>query len=86
MHPAYMMNYYMGGVYCLLFSLALRGFSQGTPVFPSPQKPTLPNSIFDKERYTENHYVDNVFTYSFNKLSLIKPHTFLSENPSLRIH
>ena len=25
-------------------SLAPRGFSLGTPVFPSPQKPTLPNS------------------------------------------
>jgi len=28
----------------LVLSLALRGFSLGTPVFPSPQKPTLPNS------------------------------------------
>ena len=28
----------------LVFSLASRGFSPGTPVFPSPQKPTLPNS------------------------------------------
>ena len=28
----------------LLLSLAPRGFSWGTPVFPSPQKPTLPNS------------------------------------------
>ena len=28
----------------LVLSLALRGFSPGTPVFPSPQKPTLPNS------------------------------------------
>jgi len=27
----------------LLFS-APRGFSPGTPVFPSPQKPTFPNS------------------------------------------
>ena len=27
----------------VLFS-ALRGFSPGTPVFPSPQKPTFPNS------------------------------------------
>ena len=24
--------------------MALRGFSSGTPVFPSPQKPTFPNS------------------------------------------
>ena len=28
----------------LVLSLAPRGFSPGTPVFPSPQKPTLPNS------------------------------------------
>ena len=26
-----------------LLSLASRGFSSGTPVFPSPQKPTVPN-------------------------------------------
>jgi len=28
----------------LVLSLAPRGFSLGTPVFPSPQKPTLPNT------------------------------------------
>ena len=28
----------------LVLSLPPRGFSPGTPVFPSPQKPTLPNS------------------------------------------
>ena len=28
----------------LVLSLAPRGFSPGTPVFPSPQKPTLSNS------------------------------------------
>ena len=28
----------------LVLSFALRGFSLGTPVFPSPQKPTFPNS------------------------------------------
>ena len=28
----------------LVLSLALRGFSPGTSVFPSPHKPTLPNS------------------------------------------
>ena len=37
------------GVICglsllLVLFLALRGFSPGTPVFPSPQKPTFPNS------------------------------------------
>ena len=28
----------------LVVSFAARGFSLDTPVFPSPQKPTLPNS------------------------------------------
>ena len=28
----------------LVLSFASRGFSPGTPVFPSPQKPTFPNS------------------------------------------
>ena len=28
----------------LVLSLAPRGFSPGTPVFPSPQKPSFPNS------------------------------------------
>ena len=28
----------------LALPLALKGFSAGTPVFPSPQKPTLTNS------------------------------------------
>ena len=32
----------------VLFS-APRGFSPGTPVFPSPQKPTFPNSISSLE-------------------------------------
>ena len=29
----------------LVLSFAPRGFSLGTPVFPSPRKPTFPNSI-----------------------------------------
>ena len=35
--------------------LAPRGFSPGTPVFPSPQKPTLPNSnsIWNARTYVE---------------------------------
>ena len=31
----------------LVLVLAPRGFSPGTPVFPSPQKPTHPNSRFN---------------------------------------
>ena len=37
----------------LVLFLAPIGFSQGTPVFPSPQKPK-----FDQERLTKNLYVD----------------------------
>ena len=37
-------RYLCGLSLLLVLSLAPRGFSPGTPVFPSPQKPTLPNS------------------------------------------
>ena len=61
MHPAYMI-YYMGWAYCLLFSLALRFFSRyfGFPI-SSKSSITKFHINFDKERYTENHYADNVF-------------------------
>ena len=40
------------GVICgfsllLVLNSTPRGFSNGTPVFPSPQKPTFPNSILE---------------------------------------
>ena len=37
----------------LVLSLASRGFSPGTPVFPSSQKPTLPNSNSTRNRVDE---------------------------------
>ena len=37
----------------LVLSLALRGFSPGTPVFPSPQKPTFPNSNLTRNQVDE---------------------------------
>ena len=37
----------------LVLSLALRGFSPGTPVFPSPQKPTFPNSNSTRNQVDE---------------------------------
>ena len=37
----------------LVLSLAPRGFSPGTPVFPSPQKPTLPNSHSTRNQVDE---------------------------------
>ena len=40
----------------VLFS-APRGFSPGTPVFPSPQKPTFPNSnLIRMQDLPENHF------------------------------
>ena len=37
----------------LLLSFAPRGFSPGTPVFPSPQKPTFPNSNLTRNQVDE---------------------------------
>ena len=37
----------------LVLSLAPRGFSPFTPVFPSPQKPTFPNSNSTKNQVDE---------------------------------
>ena len=42
----------------LALSSAPRGFSQGTPVFPSPQKPTLPNSNSTRNQEDEDDFVD----------------------------
>ena len=37
----------------LVLSLAPRGFSPDTPVFPSPQKPTFPNSNLTRNQVDE---------------------------------
>ena len=37
----------------LVLSLAPRGFSPGTPVFPSPQKPAFPNSNSTRNQVDE---------------------------------
>ena len=37
----------------LVLSLSLRGFSPGTPVFPTPQKPIFPNSYSTKNQVEE---------------------------------
>ena len=37
----------------LVLSHALRGFSPGTLVFPSPQKPTFPNSNLSRSQVDE---------------------------------
>ena len=38
----------------LVLSLAPRGFSSGTPVFPSPQKPTFSNSNSTRKQADED--------------------------------
>ena len=54
----------------LVLSLAQRGFSPGTPVFPFPQKPTLPNfnSIWNaRTRFNETpkcFVVNNSYNYN----------------------
>ena len=42
----------------LVLFLVPRGFSPGTPVFPSPQKPTFQIAIWPGIMWTKNHYVD----------------------------
>ena len=37
----------------LVLSLSMRGFSPGTPVFPTPQKPIFPNSDSTKNQVEE---------------------------------
>ena len=53
----------------LVLSFALRGFSPGTPVFPSPQKPTLPNSNLTRNRVDKEPLcgcaTSKIFTYLF---------------------
>ena len=57
----------MGWVCCWPFFMALRGFSQGTPVFPSPQKLAFPNS--NSTRYQEDE--ERPSGYATSKLFLI---------------
>ena len=42
-----------GLILLLVLSLAPKGFSPGTPVFPSPQKPTFPNSNSTRNQVDE---------------------------------
>ena len=42
----------------LVLSSAPRGFSPGTPVFPSPQKSTFRNSNSTRNQVDEEHFVD----------------------------
>ena len=65
------------GVICglsllLVLVLALRGFSPGSPVFPSPQKPTFPNSnSIRNPRATGLSVPDCCVSPSLNKVDLL---------------
>ena len=55
----------------LVLSLAPRGFSPSTPVFPSPQKPTFPNSNSTRNQVNEEPLCGcatckSLFIYLFN--------------------
>ena len=53
-------------------------FYSGTPVFPSPQKPTFPTEIPIQPgiRYTKNHYVDVLPQNCSSNLRRIFQHSF----------
>ena len=59
-----------GGLRLLLvLSLAPRGFSPGTPVFPSPQKPKLPNSnSIWNARTSLNEFIRTPKCFGVNKI------------------
>ena len=58
----------------LVLVLAPRGFSPGTPVFPSPQKPTFPNSNSIWTQWKKSHSVDPLLIpiYLFYFIYLVK--------------
>ena len=59
----------------LVLSLALRGFTSGTPVFPSPPKPTLPNSNSIWNAWTRlNEFIRTPKCFEGNKLSFFSKH------------
>ena len=65
----------------LVLSLAPRGFSPGTPVFPSPQKPTFPNSSSTRNKLDEeadfvdvpplNHYLFMIHLFKCDVVSRV---------------
>ena len=65
----------------LVLSFAPRGFSPGTPVFPSPQKPTFPNSSSTRNKLDEeadfvdvpplNHYLFMIHLFKCDVVSRV---------------
>ena len=72
----------------LVLSLAARGFSPGTPVFPCPQKPTFPNSNSTRNQVDEEPLCGcatckSLFIYLFIYLLLISMHGLGSHSVSV---
>ena len=65
----------------LVLSCSLRGFSPGAPVFPSPQKPTFPNSSSTRNKLDEeadfvdvpplNHYLFMIHLFKCDVVSRV---------------
>ena len=55
----------------LVLSFALRGFSPGTPVFPSPQKPAFPNSNSNRNQVEEESLCGCAISKSLLSLLLL---------------
>ena len=57
----------------LVLSLAPRGLSPGTPVFPSPQKPTFPNANSTRNQVDEEPLCEfaTLNRYLFYKKALV---------------
>ena len=76
----------------LVLSFAPRGFSPRTPIFPSPQKPTLPNSNTTRNVRQEPLGACNtskslfiyLFIYLFIHLFILLPSAALPLHPSLQ--
>ena len=72
----------------LVLSFAARGFSPGTPVFPSPQKPTFPNSNSTRNQVDEEPLCgcatsklsfNYLFIYLFIPIPCSAAHTLLGQ-------
>ena len=80
----------------LILSFAPRGFSPGTPVFPSPQKPTFPESNSTRDQVDEEplcgyatskslFIIIYLFTDNYQRLTLESSFINLEQNPLNRI-
>ena len=59
----------------LVLSFAPRGFSPGTPVFPSPQKPTFPNSNSTRNQVDEEPLSGCATSTSLFIYEIVGPYT-----------